>query len=61
MEEKETKSKIEKWMTNLKSGNGDYKRVYVEDYVRLLILLGVATKPDEWLLKELTELSKKLS
>ena len=49
----ETRKIIEEWIWGLKSGIGDWKKVYTEDYMDLLKKLGVATEADELLLEDL--------
>ncbi len=61
MEDIDRRKIVEEWMKNLKSGNGDYKRVYVENYIELLIALDVENIADRELLKNLNDLTKKLS
>ena len=61
MKDGDIRKVIEVWVKNLKSGNGDYKRVYVEDYLELLIALDVENVADRELLKNLNDLTKKLS
>ncbi len=45
---------IQTWVRSLKSGSGDYKIMYVNDWMKLLIKLGLANEADKELLKDLT-------
>ena len=44
---------VAEWIKNLKSGDGDWKKVYTENYMDLLIKLGVANPADKMLLADL--------
>ena len=48
-----TRKIIEEWIWGLKSGIGDWKKVYTEDYMDLLNKLGVATGVDKLLIEDL--------
>ena len=50
---------IEQWIASLRSGDGDYKKLYTEDYLLLLQVLGINTPADDHLMVQLSELVKK--
>ena len=50
---------IEQWIASLRSGEGDYKKIYTEDYLLLLQALGLNTPADDHLMIQLSELVKK--
>jgi len=51
--EEEIRTIVQKWVSGLKSGTGDWKKVYTEDYMDLLNKLGVATEADELLIEDM--------
>ncbi len=59
MDKETMKKTIQEWIAKLKSGNGDYKKVYVEDYLNLLAELEISSIADQQLNKDLRNLAKK--
>jgi hypothetical protein len=47
------RDKVSEWMKSLRSGSGDYKKVYTEDYLRLLQMLEINNYADDDLLNNL--------
>jgi len=50
------RSRVEKWVARLKSGDGDWKKFYTENYMELLSILECATTADVSLHKDLKHL-----
>jgi len=48
---------IDTWIASLRSGDGDYKKVYTEDYLLLLKTLGLNNLADDGLLEQLNALT----
>ena len=49
---------IDTWIASLRSGDGDYKKVYTEDYLLLLKTLGLNNVADDDLLKQISNWTK---
>ena len=59
IESEHLKLLIDAWIKGLRSGNGDYKKVYVEDMLSLYKLLGISNPADNQLLDDLVKLKEK--
>ena len=44
IDKKVAEEEIHKWITNLRSGDGDYKKVYTNNYMDLLLKLGIGNQ-----------------
>jgi len=58
MNQQELHDKIENWVNNLKSGDGDYKKLYTENLMELYIITGCAGIADQQLLTDMKEMVK---
>ena len=55
------REKLNEWIKNLCSGDGDYKKIYVEDWLRLLKITNQSTPADDDLLTDLKDLARRHS
>ena len=53
LDKTKVKETIKDWVASLRSGSGDYKLIHTEDYMKLLIAVGVAGPADKELLDDL--------
>jgi len=60
MKQQKLHNKIEKWVKNLKSGDGDYKKIYTENLLELYMIVDCANLMETSLYNDLKEMVEKI-